>query len=94
MSDAGREAAPGGSRGENHDARDEDSTASVAIPERTADEQQRGEEERISFDDPLDADDRGLQILLQRWQRHIHHRAVDKGETGAEDGRSEDPFFG
>src|ERR1041385_1018868 len=63
--DVRSKAAERGGNREDHDADVEDATASIAIAERTADEQQRGEKERVSLDDPLYTDRGGVEIGLQ-----------------------------
>ena len=48
------------------------------ISDGTADKEERREQERVSFDYPLHVHDRGVQVRLQRGQRHVHNRAVDE----------------
>jgi hypothetical protein len=85
------ETARGGRGRENHHANNEYSAPSVTISQRTAHQEKRGEQERIRFDDPLDADDRGLQIFLKRGQRDVHDSAVDEGQARTKNRRGEDP---
>src|SRR4029450_336858 len=80
----GSQTAPGGRRSEESDTNQEDSPPSVVISERSAGEQKRRKQKRVSLDDPLHVDDRGVQVRLKRGQRDVHNRAVDKGHTGSE----------
>ena len=54
------------------------------ISEGTADKEERREQERVSFDYPLHVHDRGVQVRLQRGQRHVHNCAVDERHAGSE----------
>lgn len=93
-SDPAREPARGGRRRENHHADHEYSAPPVTISQRTAHQEKRGEQERIRFNDPLHADDSGLQILLERGQRDIHDGAVDERQARTQNRRREDPLAG
>ena len=90
----GSEAAPRGRQSEESNTNQENSTPSVVISERSADEQKCRKQKRVSLDDPLHVYDRGIQVRLQRWQRHVHNRAIDKGHTGSEGGGDKDPAPG
>src|SRR6266478_10032949 len=63
----GSEAAPRRRHSEQSDTNQENSAPSVMISERSTDEQKRCEQKRVSLDDPLHVDDRGVQVRLQRW---------------------------
>src|SRR5262245_54789467 len=76
-------AAPRGGESEHRDSNEKNSTAPVVIPKRSTDKQKRRKKKRVSLDHPLNVHDRGIQIRLQRRQRHVHNRAVDKCHTGS-----------
>src|SRR5438093_12434972 len=67
------ETAPSRCESEKRDANHENSAASKMISEGTADKEERREQQRVSFDYPLHVHDRGVQVRLQRGQRHVHN---------------------
>jgi hypothetical protein len=87
-------AAPRGRHSEESNTNQEDSAPSVVISERSTDKQKRRKKKRVSLDDPLHVYDRGIQVRLKRWQRHVDNRAVDKGHTGSEGCGHEHPAPG
>ena len=89
LRDAGREAAPDGREREERDADVVNPAAAEVVAERSADEKQRGEEERVGFDDPLHVDGGGVECGLERREGDVDDGAVDEGEAGAEDGGGE-----
>src|SRR5262249_20787775 len=78
LMDVGRKAAPRGRRSEQRDTNQEDSPSAVVISERSAYEQERRKQKRVSLDDPLHIHDRGVQVRLQRRQCHVHNCAVNE----------------
>jgi len=66
-------------------------SASVVVAERTTDEEERGEQEGISFDDPLHVYSGRLEICLQRRQRNVYDRTVDERHARCENGGGKDP---
>ena len=92
--DTASEPARGGRRRENYHADNEYSAPAITVSQRTAHEEKRGEQERIRFNDPLHADDSGLQIFLERGQRDVHDGAVDEGEARTQNRRRENPLAG
>ena len=71
--------------GEDRHADQEDAPPAEAVAQRAADQQQRGEEERIRLDDPLRLGRRGVEFALDRRQRDVDDRAVDERHARAED---------
>src|SRR6185295_2836583 len=88
---ARRQAAPRRGQGEAGDADDEHPPPAVAVAERAAHQQQRGEEERVRLDNPLHLRHRGAELFLQSRQGDVDRRAVDEAHAGAEDGGGQDP---
>src|SRR5437879_120420 len=76
LPDIRRESAPSGGYGEEHDSGGEDLAAAIAVSQRSANEEQGGQEKRVSFHHPLNVRQRGMQGRLQRRQGHVHHRSV------------------
>jgi len=76
---------------EERDAAEEHALAPELVAHRTADEDQRAQEQGIGLDDPLDLIDRRVKVRLERRQRHVDDGRVDKRQARAEDGRGEDP---
>src|SRR5580700_490716 len=74
---AGERARDGGRR-EEHDAAREDLAAAVEVAQRSAQQNQRREEERITFDHPLRLAAGGVKLALKHGQRHVDRRAVDE----------------
>jgi hypothetical protein len=64
------------------------------IAQRSAGQKQRGEEESVGLDDPLNVQDGRVEAFLQGGQRDIHYRAVDEGHARSQDSRGQDPRLG
>ena len=79
-----REAGEGRESSEGEDADLEGTLSSVAVPEAAADEQESGEHQRIRVDDPLQLAVRGVELLADPGQRHVHDRVVNHGKEHAE----------
>ena len=92
--DVGRQAAPGGSGGEDDGTDGEQPLAPEMIAEHAADENERGQEQRIGFDDPLQRRDIGVEAALDRRQRHIDRGGVDDGDARAAHRRRENASVG
>src|SRR5213079_1052122 len=74
------------------DTENENATPTVVISQRSAHEQQCGEQKRVGFDYPLNINDCRIQTPLQCWQRHVDSRPVDKRHARTQDCRGEDPW--
>ncbi len=81
----GRHAAGHGGEGEEDQAGEEDPLAAELIAERSADQDEGAEKQRVRFDHPLHVGDRGVKVGLKRGQRHVHDRAVDERHARRED---------
>src|SRR5437870_13479067 len=66
-------------------------SASVAVAERTTDEEERGEQEGISFDHPLHVHRGGVEICLQCRQRNVYDGTVDERHARSQNGGGKDP---
>src|SRR5262249_54276059 len=62
-------------------AGEEDPAPPELIAERSADQDQGAQKQRVCFDDPLDISDCGVQIALERWQGDVDNRRVDKRQA-------------
>src|SRR5215212_10656324 len=60
-----------------------------AITQHAADEEQRGQEERVALDHPLRLSRAGAELTLQRGQRDVDRWAVDEDHARGEDGRDQ-----
>ena len=87
----GRQA--GGRRGEREDddADQEDAAAAEDVAEAPAGREQHREGERVAVDRPLQAGDRGAEVLLDRRQRDVHDGVVEHDHEQREAHRSERP---
>ena len=90
---AGQRAAERGQREQRH-AQGEHAAPPEAVAQRAADQQQRREEEGIGLDHPLRLESGGAQVGLDRRQRDVDHRAVDKGHARTEDRRQQHAALG
>ena len=81
----GQSAQQGGER-EPHGADHEDPTPAVAVAERAAQQDQAGQREQVAVGDPLQLRQRGVEVLADRVQGDVDHRAVEHRHAGAEDG--------
>ena len=83
----------GGRRGEGEDdhAGEEHPPAAEDVAEPPAGRQQHGEGERVAVDRPLQARDRGPQVLLDRGQGDVHDRVVEHDHEQREAHRAEGP---
>ena len=88
---AGSKSTPRGRESEKSDTNQENPASPVVISQGSADKQKRREQERVSFDYPLHVHDRGVQVLLQRGQRHVHNGAVDERHARSESRGREHP---
>jgi hypothetical protein len=87
----GGDAAGHGGDGEEEQAGEENALAAELIAERSADQDERAEKQRVGLDHPLDVGDRGVEIGLKRGQRHVHDRAVDERHARRQDRRHQRP---
>ena len=87
----GGEAAAGRGEGEPHDADGEDAPASVAVPERTAQQQEGSEREGVAGDDPLQRTEAAVEAAVDGGEGDADDRRIEKGDPRAEDGGRHDP---
>jgi hypothetical protein len=76
---------------EKRDTRSKDFAPTVQVAQRPANEEQRREEKRIRFHNPLNASQVGMKVLLQGGQRDVHGGSVNKCHARTEDGRGQNP---
>jgi hypothetical protein len=88
-----REAARHRGQGEPGDTHEEDPAPAEAVPQRAANQEQGGEEQRVRLDDPLHLGHRGPEVRLERGQGDVDRRSVDEGHAGAQDRRRQHPPF-
>jgi hypothetical protein len=75
---------------ERPDAEREHAPLPEDVAQRAADQQQRAERDEVGVGGPLLARQPAAEVLLDRGEGHVDHRAVDRDDGGAEDGRDED----
>ena len=83
---AAAQAARGRGHGEHQEARQEDAPRAQPVPERAAGEQQRGEDQRVGIDDPLQAGHVGGEFLSQRVQRDVDDADIQQDNHEAKRG--------
>jgi hypothetical protein len=88
---ARREGACGGEDREDDEAEHEDALAPVAIVERAAHEDERGERQDIRVDRPDKVDRRDVELPLDRGQRDVHDRDIEQDHELREAGCCERP---
>src|SRR5262249_24212491 len=76
---------------EEPDAAEKHALASELVTERTANQNQATEKQRVRFDHPLHIRDRRLQVPLQGGQRDVDDRGVDERHARPDDGGRERP---
>src|SRR5581483_2944631 len=89
--EAGGEGAANRRNAERQDATREYALAAQPIADRAADQNQRRQEQQIDLDDPLRADDRGVQLLLDDREHDGDDGPIEEREARAEDRGGEDP---
>ena len=75
--------------GEAGDAEEVDAPAAEPVPERTADEDQRGQAEQVAVGDPLQLGQRGVEVGADLAQRDVDDGAVQHRDAGAERDRGQ-----
>ena len=78
-------------RGEPGDAHEEHPPPAVPVTERAAEQDQRGQRQRVAVDDPLQVRQRGVQVAADRRQRHLHRGGVQERHARGEHGGHEHP---
>ena len=73
---------------------DEDAAAPVAVAERPAEQDQRGERQQVAVEDPLQGAGRCVEVAADVGQRDVDHGAVEEGHPRAQDGDGEHPATG
>jgi hypothetical protein len=91
LSDVGGKSARSRGARKKRDPDQKNAATPVVIAERTANEEKRGEQERVGFDDPLKIDRGGVEARLQRGQCDIHDSAIDERHAGSENSGGENP---
>jgi hypothetical protein len=89
-------AMPAQRRGEREPDRAEHEHPSPAEPvaQRTAEQDERRQGERVAVQRPLQAAEVGAEIVADARQRDVDHRRVEEGHAGAEHGGEQDPAAG
>ena len=77
--------------GEAADAGEEDPAASEAVAERAAEQDERGERQRVGVDHPLQAGGAGAEVGTDRGQRDRDDRGVEEGHARPQNGGEQDP---
>ena len=89
--DVGRQAAQQRREGEPHDADDEDAPPAEPVAERAAEQDHRGEGERVGVDGPGEARQTGSERVPDAWHGDVDDGRVDERERGAENRGGQDP---
>src|SRR6202035_1748280 len=87
----GGEPAAGRGGGEPHDTDGEDAPAPVAVPERTAEEQEGGEREGVAGDDPLQRPEAAVEGAIDGGEGDADDGRIEEGDPRAEDRGGDDP---
>ena len=82
--DARRDRAEQRGDGEEADAEDEDAPPPVAVAERAAEQDQRGEGQQVAVEDPLQGAGAGVEVAADVRQRDVDHGAVEERHPRAE----------
>ena len=90
--DAGGERGGRRAEGEQAKAGDEHPAPAVPVAERGAGEQQHRERQRVRVDRPLQAFQRGVQVVPDRRQRGGHHQVVERRHEQGRRGDDEGPY--
>ena len=69
----------------------EDLAPAHPVTERAAEQQERGQRQRVGRDHPLQAGDAGVEVLADMRQRDADHGGIERGDARAEDRRGEHP---
>ena len=69
----------------------EDAAAPVAVAERSAEQDQRGERQQVAVEDPLQRAGRRAEVAADVGQRHVDDGAVEEGHARAQHGDGEHP---
>ena len=69
---------------EDREAEVQRPAAAEAVTERAGREQQAGEDEHVGVDDPLELRARGMKVALERGQRNIEDRVVERDDEQRE----------
>ena len=69
----------------------EHAATTEAVTRSATDEEQCGQEQGVGLDDPLNVGEARGKLALQRRERHIHHRPVDKYHARRKDGCGQHP---
>ena len=80
--------------GEEADAEDEDAPPPVAVAERAAEQDQRGEGQQVAVEDPLQGAGAGAEVAADVRQGDVDDGAVEEGHPRAGDGGGEQPAAG
>ena len=80
--------------GEEPDAEDEDAPPPVAVAERAAEQDQRGQGQQVAVEDPLQGAGAGAEVAADVRQGDVDDGAVEEGHPRAGDGDGEQPAPG
>src|SRR6266704_2648779 len=69
-----------------------DALSSKVIAQGSSHQNERGQEKRIGFHNPLDIASRGVEVSLDDWQGDIDDGAINKSHARSEDGGDEHPY--
>ena len=75
-------------RDEAGDPNGERSSCPDPVAERSSGQEQRGEHQRVTVDDPLQARDPAAEIGADRWKRNVEHDSVEGDDEEPEHRRS------
>jgi hypothetical protein len=85
------ERAAGREQREEGEPESEDALASVAVAERAADQDERGQRQHVRVDGPDERAGGDVQLPLDRGQSHVHDRDVEQDHELGEAGRDQRP---
>ena len=92
--DAGRQPAERGREREPDDPDDEDPAPPVLVAERAAEQDERGERERVAVHRPLQAGEVGAEVAADRGQRDVDDGGVDHHQRRPQDRGEQHPSSG
>jgi hypothetical protein len=94
LSRAGGEPAGQAGRAEHGEPSQQHALAAEPVGQAAERQQQRGEDQVVGVDHPLQLGGGGMQLAHQRGQRHVHDRGVEVDHESGEQQRHEDHWLG
>jgi hypothetical protein len=70
---------------------DEHPAAAEAIPERAAEQDERGQGQRVAVERPLQPVEPGAEVLADGREGHVDHGGIEHGHAGTEHGGEDQP---